>query len=97
LTIFVAQILSSCGTIAPKLVESHSIAWDGNQNNDGILSRNRDGSFVVDSFFVDHFNYRVGKYGKIFRVSPLPKTTKIVSVQVMEVSLEMAAFERSGK
>lgn len=86
LMLFVGIILSSCSTIAPKTVFANEIAFDKNIQSAGIISRNSDGSWNVDDFFVSNFNRRLALYGKDLQTKSLPSGTTQVSSQLMETS-----------
>jgi len=99
LTICVLGTVSACSTIAPGPVDSHSIEFDGNKQNAGILGVHRGGGFDVSPFFVEQFNDRATRFGS--RLSPpakaLPKGTTVVTSAQMAQSLALARYEREAR
>ena len=60
-----AIILGACastGTIAPKPVQSESIAYDGNKRTAGIDGADKDG-FDVSAFWISQYELRIAKWG----------------------------------
>jgi hypothetical protein len=90
-------ILDGCSTIAPSPAVPKQAAFDGATQSDGIIAKNKDGTWKIDAFFVRTYNRREAKYGKALGLSPLdPKTTRISS-EILESSLVMAIYEHEGK
>lgn len=84
LTLFGGIILDGCSTVAPVPIESNSIAIDGNHATAGILGRTKDGSWVVDDFFIANFNRLQVKFGKQLNIKILLKGTLKLTGQTME-------------
>lgn len=54
---------SGCVTVAPKPIEAHQIAFDGNVRNAGIISVRKEGGFYVTKAYLEKWDALVSAYG----------------------------------
>lgn len=105
-------MLVSCGTTAPKPIQSNSIAFDGNIQNAGIIGIVRDKDtkeflgFLVTPHLVDTYNALIVKYGYKFipqlkindEIALAPdKINYIISAQGMTYLENMIRWQRDGE
>jgi hypothetical protein len=109
--VFVCLILIGCGTVTPKIVESQTIAFDGDSQNAGIISKLPDGSYLITANARQKYDSLIAKWAtdglirKAHIQPPLAKDagltanldgTWLIDAQHAAIWAKMNLLDRSG-
>lgn len=65
-----AAVLSSCGTVAPKVVDTTVIDWSGTKQDAGVLYDVKENGkriqLGVNQYYIDRYNALIAMYGARF-------------------------------